>query len=1149
MHAVAWRILRSASKSRCPARVISGRRYPHAPRTRPFHSTRKYSQTSTPPTDPQNPTIEQNGRTDHDRDNPAAAEASGDAAKPEEPEVIAKKLQRSKEMVRHYGSALKRSQRNNRSQDLPPIYIPNWFLRRNVVLDKGYQRMQGNWLICRECALTVKDKESGETYAAFPFPAPLPHIMRILEDLSSTIGEVAWVQEQKRRLWPPDGDPKTYTEALSQRLEKKDMMPKGIMRLAQEPLPPGKQIHENGLDASTNILRDPVSSHLHFWILAEITATIAACLSVVRPELGVSFPAAKTNITLHCPAEGNSGFLPELVHSIAGEIGVDVVQLDAQDFAEIAGDYLGEGLEPSSDSIRSLGYETYRFKSELQEDIEEIEENEEGLDEEDTPENSPPSFGFPGPKPFPRSAKPPNLMAGAVHVFNLENLAKSPILKALSMQSGGRDRGTMISSSNPFYGRLQSQNEVQLEDMKLTALLEALIDSDELKRSIIAAESGVNEQGTSEAKPVATDAPKFFDFSLNATPPVDVDLSPMLSKNAQSKISLTLQIQPSQQSYLKHSRPQNKKIILIRDIKELGATRRGSQILQKLQDIIRKRRAEGEQIMVVGTTSSPDLVPEVSKSGIKSLQSEGNDSYSRTIVVPPLNAKNANSWYSFLPKRSDGADLRMGTEMQRNADINFRHIQDMLRRLDPAVTADLIDPECALHLPFPPTNQEVFMDRVLSFDEVHRIALAAIGIHLSRPKPSLLSNAHLSLAMSLLDLSDEVKFNWATQETLERTRESKTASSVIKSTHEVRRDRISKANKHEKRLLGGVINPEKINTTFSDVHAPKETIEALRTLTSLSLLRPEAFQYGVLATDKIPGLLLYGPPGTGKTLLAKAVAKESGATVLEVSGSEVYDMYVGEGEKNVRAIFSLARKLSPCVVFIDEADAIFGSRDGGRQRTSHREIINQFLKEWDGMNDLSVFIMVATNRPFDLDDAVLRRLPRRLLVDLPTQADRQKILAIHLKDELLDKKVNLEELARRTPLYSGSDLKNMAVAAALACVREENENAAIAAAKALSTADTSKPEDGEQANQAEQDAPKLVPGQKYEFPEKRTLHTRHFDKAMQEISASISEDMSSLSAIKKFDEQFGDRKGRRKKSAYGFGMQPEKDEAAARVRA
>lgn len=325
-------------------------------------------------------------------------------------------------------------------------------------------------------------------------------------------------------------------------------------------------------------------------------------------------------------------------------------------------------------------------------------------------------------------------------------------------------------------------------------------------------------------------------------------------------------------------------------------------------------------------------------------------------------------------------------------------------------------------------------------------------------------------------------------------------------------------NTHEKKLLNGVVDAKSIRTTFSDVHVPPETIDALKTLTSLSLIRPEAFTYGVLATDKIPGLLLYGPPGTGKTLLAKAVARESGATVLEVSGSEVYDMYVGEGEKNVKAIFTLAKKLSPCVVFIDEADAIFCSRTGASSRTSHRELINQFLREWDGMNDMSAFIMVATNRPFDLDDAVLRRLPRRLLVDLPTEQDRLAILKIHLKDETLDSSVDLAELARRTPLYSGSDLKNLSVAAALACVREENDLAA--------------------QHQGEEP---------YQYPARRTLTWKHFERGMEEISASISEDMSSLSAIRKFDEQYGDRKGRRKK-APGWGFMPAgMDESAASV--
>lgn len=237
-------------------------------------------------------------------------------------------------------------------------------------------------------------------------------------------------------------------------------------------------------------------------------------------------------------------------------------------------------------------------------------------------------------------------------------------------------------------------------------------------------------------------------------------------------------------------------------------------------------------------------------------------------------------------------------------------------------------------------------------------------------------------------------------------------------------------------------------------------------------------------------------------------------------------MYVGEGEKNVRAIFTLAKKLTPCIVFIDEADAILGARSSGGSRTSHRELINQFLREWDGMTELSAFIMVATNRPFDLDEASLRRLPRRLLIDLPVEKDREAILKIHLKDEQLDPSVSLGDLAAQTPFYSGSDLKNLSVAAALACVREEFDTAASHAKDSQNS-------------------------EKYTYAEKRTLYPRHFSRAMEEISASISEDMGSLNAIRKFDEKYGDRRGRRKKGGFGYrtGIEGEREGSdAARVR-
>ena len=295
---------------------------------------------------------------------------------------------------------------------------------------------------------------------------------------------------------------------------------------------------------------------------------------------------------------------------------------------------------------------------------------------------------------------------------------------------------------------------------------------------------------------------------------------------------------------------------------------------------------------------------------------------------------------------------------------------------------------------------------------------------------------------------------------------------------------------------------DSIHVGFDSVCAPDRTINALKSIISLPIKYPTAFSHGILSTATTSGVLLFGPPGSGKTLLAKAIAKDCGAPVLEIKGSEVFDMYVGESEKNVKAIFSLARKLQPCVVFLDEVDAVFGSRRSDHSNPSHREIINQFMSEWDGIasENRGVVIMGATNRPFDLDEAILRRLPRRILVDLPSKSDRLAILRIHLKTETLDKSVDLEDIAKRTPFYSGSDLKNICVAAALGAVEEQTQ--------------------------------KGVSGK--ESFKTRTLNARHFDASMKNISASISEDMVTLHELRKFDQRYGDGY-RHKYRPYGFG--------------
>ncbi|KAJ1938109.1 hypothetical protein FBU59_004546, partial [Linderina macrospora] len=309
------------------------------------------------------------------------------------------------------------------------------------------------------------------------------------------------------------------------------------------------------------------------------------------------------------------------------------------------------------------------------------------------------------------------------------------------------------------------------------------------------------------------------------------------------------------------------------------------------------------------------------------------------------------------------------------------------------------------------------------------------------------------------------------------------------------RKRIQLAKKHlneyEQRLVGSIVDPQSIPTGFAQVCVQPETVRTLQEIITLPMVRPEYFSQGVLKRHGVSGILLFGPPGTGKTMLAKAVAKESGSVVLNIRASDVYDKYVGEGEKLAEAVFTLARKLAPCVVFIDEVDALFSARSSGEPNKFRRDVMNQIMAEWDGMNTTRgntsrVMVMAATNRPFDLDDAILRRLPRRILVDLPGDTDRAKILEIHLKGEVMDPDVDLEAVAKRTQGFSGSDLKNLCVAAALAALRERVSQ-----------------EVGEDGGIEALKATKAVGGV-------ISLGMRHFEQALKKVAASSSDQMESL---------------------------------------
>lgn len=164
-------------------------------------------------------------------------------------------------------------------------------------------------------------------------------------------------------------------------------------------------------------------------------------------------------------------------------------------------------------------------------------------------------------------------------------------------------------------------------------------------------------------------------------------------------------------------------------------------------------------------------------------------------------------------------------------------------------------------------------------------------------------------------------------------------------------------------------------------------------------------------------------------MLAKAVATEGGATFLSIDPSTIENKWLGESEKNARAVFTLARKLAPCVIYLDEVDSLLSSREGGDE-SSHGTLTSvktTLMQEWDGLRTTKdrVVVIASTNRPFDLDEAVLRRLPRRILVDLPDAHTREEILAVTLAGNRLASDVNLTKIAAQLEGYTGSDLKEI----------------------------------------------------------------------------------------------------------------------------
>lgn len=237
---------------------------------------------------------------------------------------------------------------------------------------------------------------------------------------------------------------------------------------------------------------------------------------------------------------------------------------------------------------------------------------------------------------------------------------------------------------------------------------------------------------------------------------------------------------------------------------------------------------------------------------------------------------------------------------------------------------------------------------------------------------------------------------------------------------------IKQLTEYELMIASHLVNPSDITVTWDDIAGLKETIQELRETVILPIQRKDLIN-GSRLTQPPKGVLLHGPPGCGKTLIAKATAQEAGTRFINLDLSILTDKWYGESQKLTAAVFSVAVKLQPCIIFIDEIDSFLRIRNS-QDHEATAMMKAQFMSLWDGLitdSDCTVIVMGATNRPQDLDRAILRRMPATFHIGMPTVEQRLQILQLILKNEPISKAVDIPILAKSTEGFSGSDLKEL----------------------------------------------------------------------------------------------------------------------------
>nr|POF22080.1 nonribosomal peptide synthetase pnga [Quercus suber] len=416
-----------------------------------------------------------------------------------------------------------------------------------------------------------------------------------------------------------------------------------------------------------------------------------------------------------------------------------------------------------------------------------------------------------------------------------------------------------------------------------------------------------------------------------------------------------------------------------------------------------------------------------------------------------------------LQHLGDPADNASGKQFRYKYD-NIRRLKQSLRAKRLAnISPELLAPDTVWEDLNDDPNLRILETSLWSIDEVQHAVSRISGRSFRKAK------------MELSDILEVLR-------SLQRSRK------PTKTLFEERLEDVRKScNELEKQFLPNVIDPQKMGSSYDKVVLDDNMKATVKQLVSLTALPAEITSHHLIKNLGTNGALFYGPPGTGKTFLAQAIAKDSGATMLAIDGASVTNCWVGETEKRIKATFTLAIRLHPCILFIDEVDSLFYRR-GSDDKTWQRAALTQYLQMMDGLvnNKKKPFVIVATNRPSDLDEAFLRRLSHRVHFDLPSMENRVGILRNLLEDEDIDSSVILDDLAKATEGFSGSDLRNLCSEATLVWLTE------VGSAFGTATGHSTRP--------------------------KVLLNAHHFAQALERTHSSVSK--RSLTLIASFKRRF-----------------------------